>query len=158
MTPAAGAAGEGTGMPQVPVADTVAEGDLDVHLEAVARPHPTIVRTGRNPFRFGQSSQDGPITTDFGVDEAPERPVVVVGDRLGASASTLARGLRFIGLVEAPSSAGQIAVLSDGDAVFHGRAGETVDGRYLITRIGIDSVEVEHLAGGGRQILRLATP
>ena len=158
VTPAAGAAGEGTGMPQVPVADTVTEGELDVRLEAVARPHPAIVQTGRNPFGFGQSSQGGPIGQDFSADGAPKRPVVVGRDRLGASAGTLPQGLRFIGLVEAPSSAGQIAVLSDGDTVFHGRAGKTVDGRYRITRIGIDSVEVEHLAGGGRQVLRLASP
>ena len=83
---------------------------------------------------------------------------MVVRDRLGATTSTLPRELRFIGLVEAPASAGQIVVLSDGDTVFHGRAGETVDGRYRITRIGVNSVEVEHLAGGGRQVLRLASP
>ena len=157
VTPAAGTAGEGVGMPQVPVTDTVTEGDLDVRLEAVARPHPVIVRTDRNPFRFGQSSQGDPIAKDFDADGAPEQPVVVVGDRPGASGSTLPQGLRFIGLVEAPSSAGQIAVLSDGDTVFHGRVGETVDGRYRITRIGIDSVEVERLAGGVRQVLRLAS-
>ena len=44
-------------MPQASVADTVTEGSLDVHLESVARAHPAIERTGRNPFRFGQSSQ-----------------------------------------------------------------------------------------------------
>ena len=145
-------------MPQASVADTVTEGNLEVHLEAVARAHPAIERTGRNPFRFGQSSQAGPTVPDFTTDEVPERPVLVVRDRPGASVNTLSGRLRFIGLVEAPRSAGQIAVLSDGDTVFHGREGETVDGQYRIMRIGIDSVEVEYLAGGDRQVLRLASP
>ena len=121
-------------MPQASVADTVTEGSLDVHLESVARAHPAIERTGRNPFRFGQSSQGGPTVPDFTTDGVPERPVLVVRDRPGASVNTLSGRLRFIGLVEAPHSAGQIVVLSDGDTVFHGREGETVDGQYRIMR------------------------
>ena len=145
-------------MLEASVADTVTERDLDVHLEAVARAHPAIERTGRNPFRFGQSSKGGPTVPDFWADGTPDRPVLVVRDRPGASVNTPPGRLRCIGLVEAPRSAGQIAVLSDGDTVFHGRAGDTVDGQYRIMRIGIDSVEVEHLAGGDRQVLRLASP
>ena len=62
--------------------------------------------------------------------------------------------LRFIALVDAPQSAGFIAVLSDGDSVFHGRVGDTIDGRYRIMSIGFDSAEVELLPSGERQVLQ----
>ena len=64
------------------------------------------------------------------------------------------RPLRFIALVDAPQSAGLIAVLSDGETVFQGRVGDTIDGRYRIMSIGSDTAEVELLLTGERQILQ----
>ena len=147
-----------TGMVEAPAADRVTEGDLDVRLEAMGGARPEIVQTGRNPFRLGRSFDSTLSLLEDEVDPRPVPPVLVVQDRPGGAADRAARRLRFIGLVDAPTTAGQIAVLSDGDAVFHGREGDTVDGRYRIIRIGTDSVEVERVAGGNPQVLRLAIP
>ena len=56
--------------------------------------------------------------------------------------------------VEAPS-AGLIAVLTDGEAVFQGRQGDTVEGRYRILRVAAERVEIELLPAGGREVLAL---
>ena len=77
------------------------------------------------------------------VRQVPQRPVA---------------RLEFVGLVDAPSSAGLIAVLTDGDVVFHGREGETVEGQYRIVSIGPTSVEIERLSASEREVLHLARP
>ena len=48
-----------------------------------------------------------------------------------------------------------IAVLSDGESVFQGRVGDTIDGRYRIRRIGSNTAELELLQSGERQVLHL---
>ena len=63
--------------------------------------------------------------------------------------------LKFIGIVNAASTS-KIAVLSDGKNVFYGREGETVDGRYRIERIGVESIEMARTDGQGRQVIRLS--
>jgi hypothetical protein len=63
--------------------------------------------------------------------------------------------LKFIGLVEAPTQGGKLAVLSDGRSVFHGFEGAIIDGRYRIVRIGVESIEMTYVDGGGRQTIRL---
>jgi hypothetical protein len=50
----------------------------------------------------------------------------------------------------------KIAVLSDGRNVFYGQEGETIDGRYRIERIGVESIEMVWLDGRGRQVIRLS--
>ena len=65
------------------------------------------------------------------------------------------RRLRYIGLVDASVSIGKIAVLSDGEVVFHGRQGDVLDGRFRILSIGLDQLEVESLVDGDRQALFL---
>ena len=62
--------------------------------------------------------------------------------------------LKFIALVERANGV-RWAVLSDGKATMYGRDGDTIDGRYRIVKIGAESVEVTHLDGRGRQVIRL---
>jgi hypothetical protein len=62
--------------------------------------------------------------------------------------------LKFIGVVESPE-AGRIAALSDGTFVYHGREGDVIEGRYRIVKIGVESIVIEHVDGGGRQTIRL---
>jgi hypothetical protein len=64
--------------------------------------------------------------------------------------------LKFIGIVEARETAGKLAVLSDGRFVFHGREGDIVEGRYRIVSIGVESIVLEYVGGGGRQTIRLS--
>jgi hypothetical protein len=63
--------------------------------------------------------------------------------------------LKFIGILK-PTSTAPIAVLTDGKNVFYGREGETIEGRYRIERIGVESVEMAWADGQGRQVIRLS--
>ena len=65
--------------------------------------------------------------------------------------------LRFIGLVEAPSQAGRVAILSDGRGnVVYGKEGDTIEGRYRLLKVGVDAVELAYVDGRGRQTIRLS--
>ena len=136
-------------------ADTVQERDLDLRLEALSEPRPARSASGRNPFRFEQPALD-PVPPPFprgaGTRRELPRPAGGAG---GAGGVEPPSPLRFIGVVDAPESAGLIAVLTDGADVFQGRVGDTVDGRYRIARIAADGVELERLLAGGREVLRL---
>ena len=139
---------EPAGMNGRPAADTVQEKDLDVRLEALSEPRPARAVSGRNPFRFDRAAPGRvPWPPGRGAEARRETP-------RAAPAEPPTR-LRFIGLVDAPESAGLIAVLADGADVFQGRVGDTVDGRYRIARIAADTVEIEHVIAGGREVLRL---
>jgi hypothetical protein len=61
--------------------------------------------------------------------------------------------LKFIGLVEAGGRS--VAVLSDGRDILYGREGEIVDGRYLISKINVETIEVSYPDGTGRRVIRL---
>jgi hypothetical protein len=64
--------------------------------------------------------------------------------------------LRFIGILNAASTS-KIAVLSDGKGnVFYGREGETIDGRYRIDRIGVESIDMAWTDVRGHQVIRLS--
>ena len=58
--------------------------------------------------------------------------------------------------MEASGQAEKIAILTDGRGVFHGREGDIIEGRYRIVRIGVESIEMAHLDGRGRQTIRLS--
>jgi hypothetical protein len=65
--------------------------------------------------------------------------------------------LKFIGLVDAPTQAGRVAILSDGRGnVVHGKEGDTIEGRYRLLKVGTDSIELAYVDGRGRQTVRLA--
>jgi len=65
--------------------------------------------------------------------------------------------LRYIGLLDAPAQAGRVAVLSDGRGnVFYGKEGDTIEGRYLMLRVGPISADLSYLDGRGRQTIRLS--
>ena len=65
--------------------------------------------------------------------------------------------MRFIGLVDAPTQAGRVAILSDGRGnIFYGKEGDIIEGRYRVLKIGPDSVELSYLDGRGRQTIRLS--
>lgn len=136
-----GSGAEQSGMNGAPAADRVQRSALDVRLEALSEPRPKRIAAGRNPFRFGDRA-------------AGPRPAAVER-QVRARPRAASPPLRLIGVVDAPESAGPIAVLADGDGVFQGRVGDTVAGRYRIVRIAADTVEVEQLVAGGQRILRL---
>ena len=134
-------------------ADTQGEGELNVRLEAVGQPRPVASVRTRDPFRFGQASRDSemdrgvPLVPGWGSSEPPSSPTTPVAPR---------SEIRMIGLVEGADTIGRVAVLTDRGQVFHGRAGDVVEGRYRVVVIGPDSVQLESVHDGQRHILRLA--
>jgi hypothetical protein len=128
-----------------------------VRLDVLEAAHARPAEERRDPFRFRS--------------EAPPRethPVPAANLQPGGPGAPGAQGtfralpsgpppmmLKFIGILK-PTSATPIAVLSDGKNVFYGREGETVDGRYRIHRIGVESIEMEWADGRGKQVIRLS--
>jgi hypothetical protein len=130
-----------------------------VHLDslAAARTEPDV--GVRDPFRFNAPAP------------APPKPIAIPAPGSGGPGSPGSPGpmastptslpgppqmlLKFIGILK-PTSAAPIAVLTDGKNVFYGREGETIEGRYRIERIGVESVEMAWADGQGHQVIRLS--
>jgi hypothetical protein len=119
--------------------------DVALGLLNASRPEPAGV--ARNPFRFKpKPPPPAPPQTmrmappqQAGPMEPPPLPRIP---------------LKFIGRMDS-EKAGQVAILSDGHGVYYGHEGETVEGRYRIIRIGVESIELAYLDGRGRQTIRL---
>jgi hypothetical protein len=47
-----------------------------------------------------------------------------------------------------------VASLTDGRGIYQGKEGDIIEGRYRIVRIGAESIEMTHLDGSGRQVIR----
>jgi hypothetical protein len=131
----------------------------EVRLDLLTATGGDAATVSRNPFRFQQR-------------EAPPAAAAAAAARRAAAqrpeftAPPVPTGppppppitLRFIGLIEAPPrTAGRVALLSDGrGGLMHGREGDTVDGRYRVLRVGVDSIEMAYVDGRGRQTIRLS--
>lgn len=61
--------------------------------------------------------------------------------------------LKFIGQMQSEKT-GRVAVLTDGRGVIYGRENQIILGRYRILKIGVESIELAYLDGGGRQTIR----
>jgi hypothetical protein len=111
--------------------------------------------SNRNPFRYQPKvvppppPRPAPIQTpEPATIEAP-KPITPPGPPPAPPIP-----LKFIGLLERANGV-KWAVLSDGKNVMHGREGDIVEGRYRIVKIGTESVELTHVDGRGRQVVRL---
>ena len=63
--------------------------------------------------------------------------------------------LKLIGVLERENGV-KWAILSDGKSgPMYGKDGDIVDGRYVIVKIGTESVEITYTDGRGRQVIRL---
>ena len=130
----------------------------DVKLEALRRTPGTLEEPGRNPFRFEARSTPvakavaGPPRTASSVPARITSPAPPAGP-----AGPPPIPLKFIGLVEAPSQAGRVAMLSDGRGnVFYGKEGDTIEGRYKMVKIELELIELAYVDGRGRQTIRLS--
>jgi hypothetical protein len=122
----------------------------EVDLQALQAERPDPVDSTRNPFRFRAKPAPPP-------PPAPVRPAVPVpiGPITPPPPPPPPRiPLKFIGIVESPR-AGRLAILSDGRGVYQGREGETIEGRYRILKIGVESIDLAYIDGRGRQTIRL---
>jgi hypothetical protein len=106
----------------------------------------------RNPFRFQPkvvAPPPRPVTAPVPEVARPVAPPVPAGPPPPPPIP-----LKFIALVERANGV-KWAVLSDGKVTMYGKDGDAIDGRYRIVKIGAESVEVTHLDGRGRQVIRL---
>ena len=107
----------------------------------------------RNLFRFESRAASAPAPSPDPPQERREPPVSVPSGPPALPPIPL----RYIGLLEAPAQAGRVAVLSDGRGnVFYGKEGDTIEGRYLMVRVGPISADLSYLDGRGRQTIRLS--
>ena len=127
----------------------------DVKLEALRRAPGTLDEPGRNPFRFEARSTPTPAVPPRTASSVPAR-ITSPGPPTGPPAPPPIP-LKFIGLVEAPSQAGRVAMLSDGRGnVFYGKEGDTIEGRYRMVKIDRELIELSYVDGRGRQTIRLS--
>jgi hypothetical protein len=123
--------------------------ELKVRLEALEAARPEEGSSDRNPFRFQAKAAPTPPPSAFKpppVEAAPEGPP--------PPPPIPPIPLKYMGSVEKPGGV-KIAALSDcRAATFAATEGETVDGRYRIVKIGIESLMIEYVDGKGRQTLR----
>jgi hypothetical protein len=128
----------------------------DLRLELLQDERAALAEPGRDPFRFQARQAAARPSASAPAPPAsapvPSRPAVPAGPPPPPPIS-----LRFIGLVDAPSQAGRVAIFSDGRGnVVYGKEGDTLEGRYRLLKVGTDAVELAYLDGRGRQTVRLA--
>ena len=128
----------------------------DLRLELLQSRRAGLSEPERNPFRF--QARRAPAAPS----RAPARvtPVTPAAPREVVPAGPPGPPpipLRFIGLVDAPTQAGRVAIVSDGRGnVFYGKEGDIIEGRYKVLKIGVESVELSYIDGRGRQTIRLS--
>jgi hypothetical protein len=125
----------------------------DVKLELLQQDRPEREEAERNLFRFQPRSAPTAAATPIPPAPQPVAPIPIVP----AGPPPLPPiDLRFIGLVDAPTQAGRIAVLSDGRGnIFYGKDGDIIEGRYRVLKVSADAAELSYLDGRGRQTIRL---
>jgi hypothetical protein len=126
----------------------------DVRLELLKDRQLELPDAERNPFRFRPRPAPAPPARAAAPAErpAPIAPPVPMGPPPPPPIP-----LRYIGLMDAPTQALRVAVLSDGRGnVFYGKEGDIIEGRYRVVRISADAAELMHVDGRGRQTIRLS--
>jgi hypothetical protein len=151
LAPATGAAGpRTTSRSASPPGGRAGNSIAELRLERLQAHREDTGEPARNPFRFRVPEAAPPEP----VEAAPRvmAPVVPSGPPPPPPIP-----LKFIGLLDAPERIGRVAILSDSrGAVFYGKEGDIIDGRYQVLRIGADSADLSYTDGRGRQTLRLS--
>lgn len=135
-----------------PAEPATGEAPKPLHLDTLVAERGEPSGTARNPFRFQPkvvAPPPRPVTAPSPETARPVTPPVPAGPPPPAPIT-----LKFIALVERANGV-KWAVMSDGKVTMYGKDGDTIDGRYRIVKIGAESVEVTHLDGRGRQVIRL---
>ncbi|MCC7417199.1 MAG: hypothetical protein IT176_08650 [Acidobacteria bacterium] len=120
----------------------------DVRLETLAGERTAPGAGGRDLFRFKPRAAPPP--------SEPARPAPMRPEPAGppAAAPVQPIALKFIGIIDRGGQ--RIAVLSDSAGhVDYGAEGAIIGGRYRVLKIGVESIEMAHLDGRGRQVIRL---
>jgi hypothetical protein len=120
---------------------------IDLHGREQVPSEPVV---GRNPFRFGNR----PAPPLAPLPPPVEMPPVAAPPPAPVGPPPIA--LRLLGVVQLPG--GQtVATLRDPatGGVFQALEGQTVDGRYRVVKIGVQSVVVSYVDGSGQRALAI---
>ena len=126
----------------------------DVNLDLLQRMRPELEAPDRNLFRFQARPRAPSRSPAQPLAQAPVAPPAGVpsGARPPQRISLL-----FIGLLDAPTQAGRVAILSDGRGnIMYGKEGDIIEGRYKMLKISPGAAELSYLDGRGRQTIRLS--
>ena len=118
-----------------------------IELARLSAEHPDTGAGKRDLFRFGSASRQEDE------DEVPEvsvpvQPPPVHEPVAPPTPSVPPLNLKYLGSVENRAGVKVAVLLTDRKEVLTGQAGETVANRYRISRIGIESVDLEDMASG----------
>jgi len=135
-------------------ATTTAPGPVaEVKLKELTMARDEPGEAARNPFRFQPKvvpPPPRPVVTQQPVDTTPRPPAPPPGPPPPPPIP-----LKFIGVLERQNGV-KWAVLTDGKSgPMYGKDGDIIDGRYVIVKIGTESIEMTHADGRGRQVIRL---
>jgi len=128
-----------------------ASGPVEVRLNALGGDRQEPGPAARNPFRFQPKPAPPPpkVVTPVAPSQ-PAGPAIPVGPPPPPPIP-----LKLIGVLERANGV-KWAVLSDGkSAPLYGKDGDIIDGRYVIVKIGTESIEMTYADGRGRQMIRL---
>lgn len=134
---------------------TVDPSQLAVDLEALAHERPGPGDTERNPFRFRPKPPPPPPPSGPAKPRGNEPPMVTGPPAPPPPPPPPPITVKFIGHLDMPDGT-RLAVFTDcsqGRTQSSAREGGTVDGRYRLVKIGLESVVIEHLDGRGRTTL-----
>ena len=124
-----------------------------VRLDALKASHDDPGQAGRNPFRFQPKAAPPPKVAPAPVVTEAPRPTAPTGPTGPPPPAPIP--LKFVGVLTRQSGVNW-AVLTDGKSpVMYGKEGDIIDGKYLIVKIGTESIEMTHADGRGRQVIRL---
>jgi hypothetical protein len=125
-----------------------------IDLQALEAERPEPEDSNRNPFRF-KARAPAPRPQTAPSATMPQMPPVPTGPIEPPALPRIP--LKFIGLLSSQSDpkVGRVAILSDTRGVYYGKENETIEGRYRILKIGVESIDLAYLDGRGRQTIRL---
>jgi hypothetical protein len=133
--------------PQAGGGPSVIPDDLKVRLGDLAAKRPDPGDVERNPFRF--RPPPAPPPPKF----VPPPPPANVPPPLPPAPVIPPIPLKFMGTVEGPGV--KLAALTDCQGfTYSAREGETIDGRYKLVRIQVETIVIEYVNGTGRTTLR----
>jgi len=111
----------------------------------------------RDLFRFGSAARGRDDEEPPPVASVPAyaQPPVTADSDLAAQPSLPPLNLKYLGAVESKTGIKVAVLLTDRREVLTGQAGETVANRYRISRIGLESVDLEDVTSGQARRLPL---
>lgn len=131
---------------------TASNGPVEVRLSELDNARQEPGHAARNPFRFQPKPAPPPPRVMAPVTPPP---VATVPPTPVGPPPPPPIPLKLIGILERASGV-KWAVLSDGkSAPMYGKDGDIIDGRYMIVKIGAESIEMTYADGRGRQMIRL---